>query len=73
MRKPAAVRPFTVYMPPRKAAAYIGTTKAELARDREREQPEIPFMLIAGKIRYAKRELDAFLNRVRGEGDATDE
>lgn len=67
MRKPAAVRPFTVYMPPRKAAAYIGTTEAELARDREREQPEIPFMLIMGKIRYSDRELDAFLS-VRGDG-----
>lgn len=67
MRKPAVIHPFTIYMTPRKAAAYIGTTEEELARDREREQPEIPFMLIAGKIRYAERELDAFLNRVRGE------
>lgn len=58
----------TSWLTPRKAAMYIGTTEAELARYREREQPEIPFALIAGKIRYAERELDAFLNRLRGEG-----
>lgn len=66
MTKPAAVRPFTIYMTARKAAAYLGTTEAELARDREREQPEIPFTRIMGRVRYSDRELDAFLNRVRG-------
>lgn len=58
------------FLTPRKAAAYIGTTEAELARDRMREQPEIPFSLIMGKVRYAERELDTFLHRVRGEGVA---
>lgn len=70
MRNPAAVRPFTIYMTARKAAEYLNTTEAELERDRERERPEIPFIRLMGKIRYSDRELDAFLNRVRGDGGA---
>lgn len=60
----------TYWLNSHKAAAHIGTTEAELARDRMREQPEIPFSLIMGKVRYAERELDTFLHRVRGEGVA---
>lgn len=69
MTKPTIFDPVTTYVLPSTAARYIRTTEAELARDREREQPEIPFVLLAGEIRYSRRELDAFLSRVQG-GDA---
>ena len=69
MTKPLAhISPVTSWVTRRKAAAHIGVTEAELSRDRRRDQPEIPFVLIGGKIRYSERELDAFLDRVRGEG-----
>ncbi|WP_300708609.1 hypothetical protein [uncultured Desulfovibrio sp.] len=58
----------TYWLNSHKAAAHISTTEAELARDRMREQPEIPFIRLKGQIRYSDRELDAFLNRLRGEG-----
>lgn len=67
MTKPSTIAPATSWVSPRKAAAYIGTTEAELTRDRMRDQPEIPFVVIMGEVRYSRRELDAFLSRVRGE------
>lgn len=58
----------TSWITPRNAAEYIGITEAELARDRMREHPGIPFVRIMGEVRYSDRELDAFLRRVRREG-----
>lgn len=69
MTKPTIFDPVTTYVLPSTAARYLRTTEAELARDRMRDQPEIPFVLIMGEVRYSRRELDAFLSRVRG-GDA---
>lgn len=58
----------TYWLTSRKAAMFIGATEAELARDRMREQPEIPFVRIMGEVCYSDRELDTFLRRVRREG-----
>lgn len=67
MTKPSTINLVTSWVSPRKVAADIGVTEGELARDRMRDQPEIPFVLIMGEVRYSRRELDAFLSRVRGE------
>lgn len=58
----------TYWLNSHKAAMYIDTAETELARDRMREQPEIPFVRILGEVCYSDRELDTFLRRVRREG-----
>lgn len=71
MTNPTIFDPTTTYVLPSTAARYLRTTEAELTRDRMHDQPEIPFVLIMGEVRYSRRDLDAFLNRVRG-GDANE-
>lgn len=49
MTKPTIFDPVTTYVLPSTAARYIRTTEAELARDREREQPKFLSCCSRGK------------------------